>query len=792
VTRVAFILGANGSNAVGKLKYARDDAARIAEVLSRIRYSFEIVSPTRPSDPYEIKRELDKVAKSCEEEDAFLFFFSGHGELFAGELMLVLDESVPGNENTYLPVEWIKEARRRCTAASRLIILDCCHAEAASGGGSKGTVDLADLGIETKTDLMLLASPRLERAREFEHLRGSFLTTEMCRFLMGARTQTVNLSDLMTHLHSAAIDHNRNAGAETPSVPIPFLNGSQQGEFLFTRASRLDLSSHVTIRAGQYSVSIGAAMAMDASAAAQGLQLHFSDNNIREMAKKVHGREDTEGEYIEPVIYVLEHRGVQTGQATAAAEGVEASGKYYAKCFRLNGLNEVALHLELGRPVLANIRVNRTDGWYDPAQSGVITETPMDLHHTMFHVIVLVSRDASGFTFANSWGAGWGNKGFGKISNSAARALIDSDGLWAIEVRRTWISGQGGVSVSEIAQLYSFPTEQNGDGQIIGLLEFGGGYDLEDINAYFLAAGLPVPDLVAVSVDGVENRPEVASGDKAQVSMDIELVGAIAPKAQIRVYFAPFTAVGWSNALYQAVKDHVSVVSIGWGLTEDEWSSRSIKTVNRALKVAAENSITVIAAAGDRGATDGNIDKLKCVSFPASSPWVIAVGGTSLEVISDKIVSETAWNDSSRSGGATGGGVSAIFGRPAWQLGVQVPPRRDGKPGRGIPDVSATAATTLIKIRVDGRDLAVGGTGVSAPLWAGLIALINQGLGYNVGYLNPRLYREIGPENVLRAVTEGNNRVYGEGYDAAPGWNPVAGWGTPRGIKLLNWLQKRS
>jgi len=310
VARYAFIIGANGPDAFGRLKYAADDAARFGQVISGPHYSFTIVQPTQPSDPYEIKRELDKVAKSCREEDAYIFFFSGHGELLAGDQCSCW-MSVPGDENTYLPVGWIKEARGRCAVANRLIILDCCHAEAATGGRSKVAIDIVGivgLGIEAKNELMLLASRRLEVVREFEHLGGSFLTTEMCAFLSGVQTQTVGLSHLMAHLHSAAIAHNNRAtGGTPPKVPIPFLNGDQQGEFLFTVASWPDLSEYVTIIRGEHSVSFATATAMGISAAAQGHPMQLSATYIHEKAQKARGGGDSVGEFIGPVVFVLEH-----------------------------------------------------------------------------------------------------------------------------------------------------------------------------------------------------------------------------------------------------------------------------------------------------------------------------------------------------------------------------------------------------------------------------------------------------------------------------------------------------
>jgi kumamolisin len=111
--------------------------------------------------------------------------------------------------------------------------------------------------------------------------------------------------------------------------------------------------------------------------------------------------------------------------------------------------------------------------------------------------------------------------------------------------------------------------------------------------------------------------------------------------------------------------------------------------------------------------------------------------------------------------------------------------------GRGVPDVSAVAdPKTGYQAFVDGQWIVIGGTTAATSLWAGLVALLNQGIGHNIGYLNPQLYRETGPAQILREITEGNNGKGGlAGYSAGPGWNAVTGCGTPDEQKLLDWLR---
>ncbi len=305
----------------------------------------------------------------------------------------------------------------------------------------------------------------------------------------------------------------------------------------------------------------------------------------------------------------------------------------------------------------------------------------------------------------------------------------------------------GPFLVSDVARLYNFPTDLNGHGQSIGIIEFGGDYRDSDLDTYFTQLKLPKPKVTWVSVDGTQNSPG-DSGKDAQVTVDIEVAGAVAPGARIVLYFAPFTPEGWINAIRTAVADTVnrpSVLLIGWGRPESEWTSDAMNEINRELQTAAARSITVITVAGDQGVTDGVDDGQAHVNFPASSPWVLTIGGTRLKASKDAIASEVVWNDGAL-GGATGCGVSAVFSLPDWQLGVSVPAHKDGGIGRGIPDVASNASPSSgYLLYLQGRYTIVGGTSIAAPLWAGLIALINQGVGRNIGYINPALYSTIGP-----------------------------------------------
>src|SRR6266566_5138071 len=354
----------------------------------------------------------------------------------------------------------------------------------------------------------------------------------------------------------------------------------------------------------------------------------------------------------------------------------------------------------------------------------------------------------------------------------------------------------------QVAQLYNFPTGLDGRGQCIGILEFGGGYTEDDLQTYFEQLGIPLPEISSVSVDGAQNQPG-NNQESLEVTLDIEVAGAIAPGARIVVYFAPFTEQGWVDALTTAIHDNQnkpSVLSISWGFTEGRliWTEQAIQAVNQALQAAALIGVTVCCASGDDGSNDQGADGHAHVDFPASSPYVLACGGTRLDVLDGQISSEVVWNQGPRppvGGGATGGGISDVHPLPNWQVDVMVPRSVNpgGRIGRGVPDVAGNAdGHTGYSIRFNGRNLSgVGGTSAVAPLWAGLIARINQRLDKPLGYFNPVLYTKLATiVGVFHDITEGKNDTTGHigGYLARIGWDACTGWGSPDGAKLLEFL----
>jgi kumamolisin len=393
---------------------------------------------------------------------------------------------------------------------------------------------------------------------------------------------------------------------------------------------------------------------------------------------------------------------------------------------------------------------------------------------------------------------------------------------------------------NQVAAAYGFPAGTDGTGQIVALVELGGGFSTSDLSTYFQGLGIPVPSVTAESVDGAANAPgSDPGGADVEVSLDVDVVGAAAPGATQLVYFAPNTDQGFVDSVSDAAHATPApvAISISWGQPEDSWTAQGRTALDDAIADACALGITVCVAAGDNGSSDGVTDGKAHVDFPASSPHALACGGTQLVASGGKITSETVWNDG-QGGGAGGGGVSDVFPLPAWQATAGVPAsanaaastsapapasaaRTAAKPAikpieavvraaesvvkdakaavghraqavtgwRGVPDVAGNAdPETGYQIMADGEMQVVGGTSAVAPLWAALIARLAQATGERFGLIQPALYAGVEPGTDVPGfndVVSGNNGA----YSAGPGWDACTGLGSPDGAALLERLQ---
>jgi kumamolisin len=387
--------------------------------------------------------------------------------------------------------------------------------------------------------------------------------------------------------------------------------------------------------------------------------------------------------------------------------------------------------------------------------------------------------------------------------------------------RHSVVHGCGTAArISDLARAYAFPHDFNGSKETIGLIEFGGGFCQEDIEQFCLRLGLAVPRISVVEIGGGANKPGdrrvvhefldvvngrlslaakaeqsdsfVAAQCTVEVTMDVEILAALAPAAHIVIYFASADEQGLYHALNRAVHDEQhrpGILSISWSVPEHTLSASEIRAIEGVLCEAAHLGITVCASSGDAGALNGSADGKLSVNYPASSPHCLACGGTSGKVGDEGIAEEMVWNASHYGlKGASGGGVSRRFPLPAWQMDDHVPVGPEGKGGRGVPDVAGLADPRHgCEMLIAGRSFASAGTSAVAPMWAALIARLNQALGHRCGYFHPHLYR-LGREGKsgLRPVLKGDNGF----YKAGKGWNACTGYGTPRGHELLLSLQE--
>lgn len=379
-------------------------------------------------------------------------------------------------------------------------------------------------------------------------------------------------------------------------------------------------------------------------------------------------------------------------------------------------------------------------------------------------------------------------------------------------------SSENHLNPADIAAAYSFPAEATGKGQRIAIIELGGGFLQKDVDQYFQQQNVPVRKIPVVELQGQKNSPSSTENIKKmldamgvlptaasstqdrsdaiqalwtiEATFDIELAGSFAPEAEIVVYFAPNNEQGKYHAIASALSDTnypPTIISCSWGAVEDGLPQDFVSSMDQQFQDAALKGVTICFSSGDRGDDPDQTSGQPRVHFPASSPHVLSCGGTHwVDPASCK--KEVVWSEQLPTAMAlSGGGVSKIFDCPDWQSSADVEKKTKRK-GRGVPDVAGKADVVAgYCLIVGGYDATMGGTSAAAPMWAGLLALLNQQLGNNIGYLTPLLYRKDFTQ-VARDITEGNNGKY---YRAEPGWDACTGIGTPHGTNLLSALKKK-
>ncbi len=349
-----------------------------------------------------------------------------------------------------------------------------------------------------------------------------------------------------------------------------------------------------------------------------------------------------------------------------------------------------------------------------------------------------------------------------------------------------------------------------GAGKTIVIVDsFGSPTIQSDLKTFDAEFGFPNPDLQIEQFGAIPPFDPTNStmvSWAVETTLDVEYAHSIAPGAKIVLAETPVAETEGVTGFPEMMNAEQSLINRGvgdvisqsFGATENTFPGfssgnySSLLNLRYAFKDAAAHGVTVLAASGDEGATGDESDGAtlyphRVNSWPSSDPLVTSVGGSMLNLnqAGDKITPDTVWNSG---GGAGGGGVSAVFSRPLYQIGVA------GVVGhsRGTPDISMSAAVnggcwiylSFAGFGGPGWDV-IGGTSEATPIMAGIVALADQQARHRLGLINPALYT-LGalsqhgvPNTGIADVTSGNNSLDGvTGYDATPGYDLASGWGT--------------
>jgi kumamolisin len=375
---------------------------------------------------------------------------------------------------------------------------------------------------------------------------------------------------------------------------------------------------------------------------------------------------------------------------------------------------------------------------------------------------------------------------------------------------------------ADLEERYNFPP---GDAatQRIAIAEFGipqhsgplivPAYFPDDVAAFCTAHGRPTPEVKTVAVNLAplsmaqysalpHAQAKQVLNETSEVMMDVEIIAALCPAADISVYYAGWDQKGWIDLLEKVIAARPVVLSISYSLAEDSphWAPSALQAINDALQIAAMTGITICACSSDDGSNCNMPDTRAHVGFPASSPFVLSVGGTMLHG-HGATQTEVVWWESpgqrlpNGRGGATGGGVSALFQRPAWQTDHIASLNHGSIEGRIVPDVAALAGVPYYELTLLGASSPAVGTSAATPVWASLIARIDAALpaAKRQRFRAPMLYHRTASGSAIGAagctdITSGNNASHpqpGRGYVAGRGYDAVTGWGVPNGTALL-------
>ena len=371
-------------------------------------------------------------------------------------------------------------------------------------------------------------------------------------------------------------------------------------------------------------------------------------------------------------------------------------------------------------------------------------------------------------------------------------------------------------TVPNQAGLYNFPNS-SASGQTIGVFNAGGSYLSSDIASYF--ASMPTgfttaPTIVDVGITvgsttysnnpaSVSSTTSIANadGNSLEVTQDILTSATIAQGCTTNVYFTDITEQGWTlflnRILFPQGENRPNVVTISWIMFDERFFGNAISTLFQQLACVGVN---VFAAVGDWGADDNDVDGQEHVGYPGSDPWVTGVGGTVVGNVQPgppETFQEFAWSDEHNpssnfsfvGGGTTGGGMSVVFPSPAYQTAAGITESTDStnvvkKGGRFVPDIAGMVGYETFFFNGLGYNFI--GTSCSAPLYAGLFALLGARVGKELGFLNTLLYdlRKEGFNDVTFGNNDSGDAPDSGFFQAGIGYDPVSGLGSINGKKL--------